>query len=425
MKKEKLTSLEKSWILYDVGNSAFVLLCSTLLPIYFNALATGGGLDEDLYLSYWSYAGSIATALVALIGPACGALADQQGFKKPIFSLFLLLGAVGCAALGAAQSWLIFLVIFILSKIGYSSSLVFYDSMLSEITTEKRMDKVSSAGYAYGYIGSVIPFVLCLALVLGHEWIGISQSTAMIIAFLLTAVWWLVCSAPLLKNYRQTAYIARQPHPFRHAFGELANTLKHAAHHPNILIYLIAFFFFINGVYTIIDMATAYGTALGLDTTGLLLALLLTQVVAFPFAILFGRLAAKVSAGKLMKVCILSYAVIILFAVFLVAQWQFWLLAVLVGMFQGGIQALSRSYLAKIIPAERSAAYFGLMDICGKGASFLGMLLIGIANQALSGVTLNIFGIQLQNANLAVSTLLVLIAVGYVLFCKADKYNQK
>ena len=425
MKKEKLTALERSWVLYDVGNSAFTLLCSTLLPIYFNALATAGGLSEDLYLSYWSYAGSIATALVAIIGPVCGAFADQRGFKKPIFLLCLALGAIGCAALGAAWSWLVFLVIFVIAKVGYSSSLVFYDSMLSEVTEEKKMDKISSMGYAYGYIGSVIPFVLCLALVLGYEMVGISQTTALIIAFVITAVWWIGCSIPLIRRYRQTAFVERQAHPLRQAFGELGKTLKHAKENPNILFYLLAFFFFINGVYTIIDMATAYGTALGLDTTGLLLALLLTQVVAFPFAILFGRLAAKVSAGKLMKICILSYAAIILFAVFLVAQWQFWLLAVLVGMFQGGIQALSRSYMARIIPAERSGAYFGLMDICGKGASFLGMLLVGIVNQALTGVTLNVFGIELQNANIAVSVLLILMVAGYALFCKADKLNQK
>ena len=156
-----------------------------------------------------------------------------------------------------------------------------------------------------------------------------------------------------------------------------------------------------------------------------LLALLLTQVVAFPFAILFGRLAEKVQAGKLIKICILCYTAIILFAVFLTAQWQFWLLAVLVGMFQGGIQALSRSYLARIIPAERSGAYYGLMDICGKGASFLGMLLVGVVNQALSGVQFTVLGVTLGNSNLAVGALLILMIIGFILFCKADHMNQK
>lgn len=425
MKKEKLSPLEKSWILYDVGNSAFVLLCSTLLPIFFNALATAGGLSEDLYLSYWSYAGSIATILVAIIGPICGSMADQKGFKKTFFIICLALGALGCLSLGIAGTWLAFLIIFIVAKVGFSSSLVFYDSMLPEVAPEERVDKVSSMGYAYGYIGSVIPFVLCLALVLGYEMIGISQTTAMIIAFALTSVWWIACSIPLMIRYKQTAYVDRKRNPLADAFGDLGRTLKHAAQHKNILLYLVAFFFFINGVYTIIDMATAYGTSLGLDTTGLLLALLLTQVVAFPFAILFGRLASKHSAGKLIKICIISYSAIILFAVFLVAQWQFWLLAVLVGMFQGGVQALSRSYLAKIIPAERSGSYFGLMDICGKGASFIGMLMVGVVNEALIGVQIPVFGITLTNANIAVSTLLILMVVGFVLFCKADKLNQK
>ena len=426
MKKIKLTALEKSWILYDVGNSAFTLLCSTLLPIFFNFLAEAGGVDEEMYLSYWSYAGSIATLLVALIGPICGAMADQKGFKKPIFLVCALLGAVACAVLGFTAGWLMFLVLFILAKVGFSSSLVFYDSMLPEITSEDRVDNISTMGYAYGYIGSVIPFVLCLALVLGYEAIGISWDMAVISALSLTAVWWIVCTLPLAKHYRQTAYVERRKNPIKEAFGELWVTLKHAVKHPNIGLYLIAFFFFINGVYTIIDMATAYGTSLGLDTTGLLLALLLTQIVAFPFAILFGRLASKVRPGKLMKICILSYTGITMFAVFLVAQWQFWLLAVLVGMFQGAIQALSRSYLAKIIPAERSGAYYGLMDICGKGASFLGMLIVGLINQVTIGLEIPpIFGLQLQNENLAVAALLVLFATGFVLFCKADKLNQK
>ena len=151
MKKTgKLTSLERSWVLYDIGNSAFILLVTTLVPIYFNSLATAGGLDESQYLAYWGYAGSIATLLVALIGPICGTLADHKGFKKPIFLACMLLGAIGCAALGTVSSWLAFLVVFVVAKVGYSSSLVFYDAMLPEITTEDRMDDVSSKGYAFG-----------------------------------------------------------------------------------------------------------------------------------------------------------------------------------------------------------------------------------------------------------------------------------
>ena len=422
--KNKLNKLEKSWILYDVGNSAFTLLVSTLLPIYFNALATAAGVDENMYLSYWGYAGSIATILVALIGPICGTLSDRKGFKKPLFLLCGLIGVFGCAALGLAKSWLVFLGIFILAKVGFNGSLVFYDSMLPEITEESRIDNISTQGYAWGYIGSVIPFVLCLVLVLAGGSFGLDQTTAMIIAFLLTAIWWALFTLPLLRRYKQTAYVERGAHPMADAFRQLAQTFRKAKEQKHIFMYLIAFFFFINGVYTIIDMATAYGTDLGLDTTGLLLALLLTQIVAFPCAIIFGKLSANHDSAKPMKVCIICYTCITIFAVFLVSQWQFWLLATLVGMFQGAIQALSRSYLGKIVSAEQSGEFYGLMDICGKGASFFGMALVGFINQITADVEVVIFGLRLQNANLAVSVLVVLFIIGYILFCKADRLNK-
>lgn len=422
--KLKLTKLEKSWILYDVANSAFILLVSTLLPIYFNALAESANISESDYLAYWGYAGSIATVLVAIIGPICGTLADQRGFKKPLFLLSMLLGAIGCAALGVAWSWLSFLVIFVIAKVGYSSANVFYDSMLPEIADHDRMDRVSTLGYALGYIGSVIPFVLCLVVVLGHKIFGIGQVTALIISFIITAVWWLVCSIPLTKQYKQTAYQEATGNPVAATFQQLASSFKEAKKHKHIFVYLIAFFFFIDGVYTIIDMATAYGKALGLDTTGLLLALLVTQIVAFPCSIIFGRFSAKYDTGLLIKICIICYTGITLFAVFLAHQWQFWTLAVLVGMFQGGIQALSRSYLGKIIPADRSGEYYGLMDICGKGASFVGTTLVAVMSQLTEGMNFSLFGISIANTGIAVGSIAVLFAIGFVLFCYADKLNK-
>ena len=421
--KFKLTSLEKSWILYDLGNSAFILLVSTLLPIYFNALASGAGISESDYLAYWGYAGSVATILVAIIGPICGAMADWN-YKKPLFLGSLALGAVGCAVLGVAWGWLSFLVIFVIARVGYNCANVFYDSMLPEITTEERMDNVSTMGYALGYIGSVIPFALCLVLVLLHGTFGMSQVTALIISFIITAVWWVVCSVPLAKRYKQTAFHENGGKPVGESFKQLARTFKEAKKHKHIFVYLIAFFFFIDGVYTIIDMATAYGTARGLDTTGLLLALLVTQIVAFPFAILFGRLASKYDTGLLIKICILAYTGIAAFAIFLATQWQFWTLAVLVGMFQGGIQALSRSYLAKIIPAEQSGEYYGLMDICGKGASFVGTTLVAVVSQATEGMTFQLFGLPVVNTGVAVGSIGVLFIIGFILFCKADQLNK-
>ena len=335
----RLTREERNWVLYDIGNSAFVLLVSTIIPIYFNYLAENAGISAADYLAFWGYAASAVTIIVALIGPVFGTLADTQGLKKPIFTITMLIGVLGCLTLGFARQWIAFLLIYIIAKTGFSGSLIFYDSMLGDVTTKDRMDDVSSQGYAWGYIGSCVPFIVCLGVVLGAGWIGISTEMAMMISFVIVAVWWLAATIPLLKSYKQKHYIAKQSKAVQNSFKRLGITLKNVRNEKKIFLFLLAFFFYIDGVYTIIDMATAYGTALGLDSTGLLLALLVTQLVAFPFAILFGRLSKRYDTEKMILICIAAYFGIAVFAMFLKEQWQFWLLAILVGMFQGGIQA--------------------------------------------------------------------------------------
>lgn len=423
--KFKLTAQERSWVLYDIGNSAFILLVTAIVPIYFNALTDAAGLSETQYVSYWGYATSLSTLLVAFIGPICGTLADHKGFKKPIFTLCMLLGVIGCAALGTAWGWLSFLLIFVVAKVGFNSSLVFYDAMLPEVTTAERMDNVSSMGYAFGYIGSVIPFIVCLVVVLFADSFGLTTSAAMTIAFLITAIWWLVCTLPLLRNYQQKTYVEGVEHPFRNTFVQLGRTLRDVKKEKHIFLYLLAFFFFIDGVYTIINMATTYGQSLGLDSTGLLLALLVTQIVAFPCSIIFGRLSGKYDTALLIKICICCYSCITIFGMFLVALWQFWVLAVAVGMFQGGIQALSRSYLGKIIPAERSGEYYGLMDICGKGADALGPAIIAMISGLFGENTVTLLGVELKGQNIGVGCLVILFAVGFAIFCKADALNRQ
>lgn len=407
MGKEKMIKLEKYWILYDVGNSAFTLLVSTIIPIYFNALAGNAGISEVDYLAYWGYAASISTVIVAILGPTMGTVADTRNYKKPLFMLFMMIGVVGCAAMSIPTSWMVFLVVFIIAKVGYNASLIFYDSMLVDVTTPERMDKVSSHGYAWGYIGSCIPFIISLVFVLLYESIGITMNTAMMLAFLINAAWWALMTVPLLKNYRQKNFAAAPEHPLRDSFLRLGHTLRDIKKEKKIFLYLLSFFFFIDGVYTIIEMATAYGSALGLDTTGLLLALLVTQIVAFPCALIFSRFSKKYETTKLIKICILAYTCIALFAVQLDKQWEFWFLAVMVGMFQGAIQALARSYFAKIIPAEKSGEYFGIYDICGKGASFMGTTLVG----AVAQIT--------NVANAGVAIIAVMFVIGFVLFHKA------
>lgn len=408
----KLNEKEKRWILYDVGNSAFVLLVATIIPIYFNYLAGKAGLSDVDYLAYWGYAASICTVIVAILGPVLGTIADTKGYKKPIFMISILIGTIACSLLGLMVQWMAFLIVFLIAKVGFSASLIFYDSMLSDITDEERMDYVSSQGYAWGYIGSCVPFVLCLVIVLGSDPLGIRMETAMGIAFVLVAVWWLLMSLPLLKNYEQKYYVEKKPHVIAQSFKRLGETFKNMKEEKQVFMFLLAFFFYIDGVYTIIDMATAYGSALGLDSTGLLLALLVTQIVAFPCAIIFGNLSYRIRTEKLITVCIFAYLGIAIFAVFLKTQLQFWILAILVGMFQGGIQALSRSYFTKIIPEEHSGEYFGLMDICGKGASFVGTTIVSIVSQ-LTG-----------NISMGVGMIAILFCIGIVIFLKAVSMSR-
>lgn len=409
-KEGRLTKQELSWVLYDVGNSAFTLLVATILPIYFNGLAENAGVSSTDYLAWWGYAASISTLLVAFIGPVFGTFSDQKGMKKPVFVCAMLVGVVGCAAMALPGSWVVFLIVFIIAKTGYAASLVFYDSMLTDVTTPERMDSVSSKGYAWGYIGSCIPFVISLVFVLLYESLGISMTTAISIALFINAGWWLLMTIPLLKNYHQIHYVeASGKNQIADTFKRLGRTFMDIRKHKNIFMFLLAFFFYIDGVYTIIEMATAYGQALGLDTTGLLLALLLTQIVAFPFALLFGRLAARIDNARLIRICIFAYFCIALFAIQLDKQWEFWLLAVAVGMFQGAVQALSRSYFARIIPPEKSGEFFGIFDICGKGASFMGTALVAVITQITN------------NASIGVGVLSVMFVIGFVLFGKASK----
>ena len=409
--KFKLTSLEKKWVLYDVGNSAFTMMVSTIFPIYFNALAEGAGISDVNYLAYWGYATSICTLIVAILGPTLGAVADTKNFKKIIFSICMGIGVFGCVLLGFLSSWIWFLGVFVLAKTGYSASLIFYDAMLTDVTEPERMDSVSSHGYAWGYIGSCVPFIACLGIVLGADKLGIGTQTAMILAFMITAFWWLGSSVPLLRSYRQKYFAEAEGHVVRNSFKRLGRTFLELAKQKHIFVFLLAFFFYIDGVYTVIDMATAYGQALGLDSTGLLLALLVTQIVAFPCVLIFSRLVKKVRPETIITICIAAYFCIAVYAYWLDTQFDFWLLAVLVGMFQGTIQALSRSYFAKIIPAEKSGEFFGIYDICGKGASVIGTALVSVLSQLTGSI------------NIGVSALSVMFLIGLVVFRYSAKLN--
>ena len=403
---QKLTKQEKSWIAYDVGNSAFVMLSTALIPVYFASLAEPG----SSVVVAWGYAETVASLILALLMPFLGSLADLQHNQKRFLIGSVGTGAVACAALGIPQHALAFLIVYVVASVMLNGSMVFYDAFLVDATTEENYDRVSSHGYAWGYIGSCIPFVACLAIVLFGENVGISMGTGMQIAFVITAAWWVAFTVPLVRNVHQTHFKPRTEHIFRDTVRGLVATLGKIARDRRLLMYMLAYFFYIDGVHTIIKMSTSYGTELGIDSTQLVLALLVTQFVAFPSAILYGRLSSKVGTRTMLLTAVAAYLGITLFAAFFLrSAVEFWILAVCVGLFQGGIQALSRSEFGKLIPKEHANEYYGFFDIFGKYAAVMGTFLVSVTTQ-LTG-----------NASIGVLALALLFIVGFVLLWKMPR----
>lgn len=407
----KFTKPEKSWILYDVANSAFTMLISTTIPIFFRSLA-----EQDVSAStasgIWALTTSVAVLILAVLSPFLGALADYKGMKKKMFSLFLVVGVIGLLLLSFSGNWISYMILFVITRIGYSACNIFYDSMLVDVTADDRMDRISSYGYALGYIGSCIPFIIGILLILLRPF-GLSTQAATQISFVITALWWVGLTIPLLKNVHQTHYLENRSNQVSHALSRIGQTLKKIRKNPSVLYFIIAYFCYIDGVYTIISMATTYGGEVGISDTNMILALLLTQFIAFPCAIFAGNLAEKVGTLKVIRVSILIYCGICIFGYQLDKAWEFWVLAVVVGMAQGGIQSLSRSYFGRLIPKNESNEYFGFFDIFGKFADFFGPMIMSFCALVLGSSTYGILG------------LLLLFVVGYVLLRKIPENQEK
>lgn len=405
-----LSKRERSWVLYDVGNSAYVMLAATLIPIYFSAIAEPG----SSAVVAWGYATTVASLALALLMPFLGSLADLKGNKKKFLAGTIGTGAVSLAVMGVPGNAMVFLAIYVFSSVMLNASLVFYDAFLVDATEQDRYDEVSSQGYAWGYIGSCIPFIVCLVIVLFGSSFGIGQLDGIRISFVITAAWWLVFSVPVLRDVHQTHFKAREEHLFRHTLKGLVGTCKKIARDKRLLMYMLAFFFYIDGVHTIITMSTSYGTDLGIDSMQLVLALLVTQFVAFPSAIAYGRLAGRFGTKRMLLIAVFAYFCITLFAAFFLrSAAEFWVLAVCVGLFQGGIQALSRSEFGKLIPKENANEYYGFFDIFGKYATIMGTLLVSVFTQ-LTG-----------SSSYGVLSVAVLFIVGFVLLWKMPEGDAR
>ena len=521
---KRFTKVEKSWIFYDWANSVYATnIMAVIFPIYYASMA------GDLGNKWWGIGVSLASLIGAIISPTLGALADFKGNKKKLLFAFILIGALSTAVLAFVSDWKWMLIGYVISHIGFSGSCVFYDSFLTDVTTEERMDRVSSWGYAMGYIGgSTIPFVISIAVMLLNNYSPFSMK----FAILIVTVWWLVFSIPILKNVKQTHYVETpQSELAKHAFRNLWDTMKRCVNNKGLFIYLIAYFLYIDGVGAVISLATNYGATLGLGTTGMIFALLVTQLVAAPCAIFFSKLSGKFGAIKMIIAAIAMYFVICGVGFFMgrivepyqldlvnttrqsiTAQgvvfenkedqkaWEaltkdyvenareslseadraaafttvtnelaekavdpagvsysfasdgsrdiaanaimnvgkdlavyakdtqkqtdydaakktatalFWVLAVLVGTVQGGIQALSRSYFGKLVPQSRSAEYFGFYDVFGKFATVIGPLLYAM------------FYMLTDRASIGILSLLILFASGGLLLIFGRKELAK
>ena len=426
-KQNRFSKKEWSWIMYDWANSIYATnISAAIFPILYSQIAGKGTTGDLLY----GYAVSLANLLVAVLAPYLGSIADFKGMKKKLWTGFMLGGVIFTALMGVVGSWQLMLLGFVISRIGFSGANLFYDSFLTDVTTRDRMDRVSAWGFAMGYIGgSTIPFLISIAIMLLMK----QSELSMRIAVLIVPVWWLVFSIPFMKNVHQISYVETPPQELgKAAWSNTVATFKRILKDKAVLFFLAAYFFYIDGVDTIISMATKYGDTLGLGAIGMILALLVTQLVAMPCSILFGNLAKKFKALTLITFAVIMYACITIIGFLMgflvdfhetlgmtlegavgISSVLFWVLATLVGTVQGGIQALSRSYFGQLIPPERSGEYFGFMDIFGKFACVIGPALY----QLFYGLT--------GKPSFGILSIILLFVLGFVFLMVGKPYFLK
>lgn len=431
---KRFTKPERAWIMYDWANSAqSAIIVAILLPILYKNIAVGAGVDKSLATSYWGYASSAASFLAAIAAPILGTLGDFMGLRKRLFSSFLIVGVIATALLAFAPNWVVILVLFAFSCIGFYISNLYYDSMLVDVTTPDRMDLVSTMGYSLGYIGgSTIPLVFSLALyATASAWgpaVGLTGEMAgnIVLRFscLLTAAWWAWFSRPILRDVEQKhGQPMGQMHAkqlIRESFASLGITFRNIRQYRALFLFLIGYFFYIDGVGTIIHMATVFGDDMGINQLGMMGVLMVVQLVAFPCAYLYGVFAKKFGTRVMIMVGIVTYFIVCLVGFGLSTIWDFLFMGFLVGTAQGGIQALSRSYYAKLVPADHANEFFGFFDIFGKFSSVLGPALFGLSIQIASAAGL----VSKDASRWGILSVIIMFVIGGALFLLASPKKQ-
>lgn len=408
----KTSKIQKSWIAYDWANSSYaVIIMTAILPLYFKFIASSAGISSSQSTAYWGYANAFATTIVSILAPILGTMADYKDSKKRFFAFFFLMGVSFTALLAIVDmgQWLKLMIIYIVSNIGFAGANIFYDAFLIDICSDDEMDSVSSKGYAYGYFGSTIPFIISMFVITKKEYLGLEGLIAYQIAFLITACWWGLFSIPFFKNVKQVYYMEPVKKPITESFKRIVETLKDIKTNNEMMSFLVAYFFYIDGVHTIIRMAAVFGNDIGIKADKMLIILLSCQFIAFPAALIYGKIAEKISAKQVIRFAILVYIGICIYAYNVQNVFQYWILAILVMSTQGGIQSLSRSYFAKLVPKEKANEYFGFYNIFGKFAAIIGPLLVGIVTQ-ITGSSRN-----------GVLSLIVLFSFGLIIFSKKSR----
>ena len=413
MEDKKYKKIINSWAMYDWANSAFATtIMAAVLPIYYRAIAEPT-LTGNQITSYWAYTNSIALLLIAIISPILGAMADFKGAKKRYLTIFALGGIVATAFMFflTTGDWLLASSLFILGNIGFAGANVFYDSLLPHIAKKDDIDQISTKGYAMGYVGGVILLAINLAMIMFAP----DHLTGLMtrISLASVAVWWLVFTIPLLKNVpeppRQVFKGEMHSNPITAGFHRLGETFKEIRKYGDLFKFLVAFWLYNDGIGTIIKMATTYGDEIGIDSTSLIIVLLIVQFVGIPFSFAFGWLAKKIGTKKSIYITLGVYSLISIGGYFLSNATHFLILGFAVAMVQGGSQALSRSLYARMVPKSQSAEFFSFFSVSGKFAGIFGPLVFGLVSQ--------LFG----NSRLGIISLIVFFITGGLMLTRVDE----
>ena len=397
------------WVFYDWANSVFAtVVIAGFFPVVFKQY-WASDLSSEQSTFWLGSANSVASLIVVLLAPLLGSLADCAGIRKRLLLLFMLFGVVATMmfyTIDAGLWWLV-LVAYIFGILGFMAAKIFYDAMLVEVSRHHHMDKISGVGFGFGYLGGGILLALCVFMTEQPAAFGFHEAIDVVLfSFILTAIWWFVFSLPLAFWVDESRPVSVQRVSVRRVFSETVRTFRHVLGDKQIRLFLLAYWIYIDGVDTIIRMAVDYGLALGFDSGDLIIALLITQFVGFPAAIVYTHIGDRIGTRKALFIGLAIYALITLWGYQMVSVTEFYALAVMIGLVQGGVQALSRSYYARMIPADRAAEYFGIYNMMGKSAAILGPVLMGL------------IAVLTDNHRYSILSIMIFFIVGMLLLLK-------